>query len=161
MRDRDRPESTSTDAAGLRGLFRRLDGQPYSRYRQLVGRHLLDEFEVWIDRVPPDPFAGGARARLVIDRGKAKLPEPLVANERRLIAVAVIARRRDLRVDERHGSRSGLLWVCGLLTKTRTSAGLQFERQTVTVTARTAAAAVGNALQARFDDAMRVVRWAL
>jgi len=70
----DRLDARDTEDNELRELLRRIDGQSFSRYRELVGRHALQEFEVIVDRVPPDPFAGGARLRLLVDREKANLP---------------------------------------------------------------------------------------
>ena len=86
--------NTTSEQSNLRGLLRRLDGQLYSQYRSLIGRHQLGEFEVVVDRVPPDPYAGGARVRLVVERQKANLPGDLTRpKERRLGVEAYLSAR--------------------------------------------------------------------
>ena len=64
----------SPDDAPLIQLCRRLDGKPWPAYRDLVGQHDLGDVRVHVDGVPPDPFAGGARIRLVVDRRLETLP---------------------------------------------------------------------------------------
>jgi predicted ABC-class ATPase len=75
------------DAPGLRGLLRSIDGASYAAYRRILGRHEVGEFVVVVDRVPPDPYAGPARVRLVCDRTKAHLPSELVSTRARRIGV--------------------------------------------------------------------------
>jgi predicted ABC-class ATPase len=62
-----------------------VDGLSYAAYRRILGRHAVGEFEVVVDRVPPDPYAGQARVRLVCDRAKAHLPPELVSSRSRRI----------------------------------------------------------------------------
>ena len=102
----------------LRELLRRLDGRSFGAYRQLLGRHELEEFEISVDRVPPDPFAGGARVRVVVDRDKARLPPSLVANDARRTAVEDYLTRRAaenldglLAASRRAAPGSGGIWI--------------------------------------------------
>jgi predicted ABC-class ATPase len=69
----------------LRGLLRRLDGAPYSKYKQLLGGWALGEFRLTIDRVPPDPFAGPARVRLSASRELSGLTADLAAGRLRRV----------------------------------------------------------------------------
>ena len=59
-------EEEPREGEELRAALERIDGHSWGRYRQLVGRYRLGEFELAIDRVPPDPFAGPARLRLSV-----------------------------------------------------------------------------------------------
>ncbi len=74
-------------ASGLRGLLRTIDGASYGAYRRILGRHEAGEFVIVVDRVPPDPYAGSARVRLVCDRAKAHLSPHLVSSRARRIGV--------------------------------------------------------------------------
>jgi predicted ABC-class ATPase len=65
-------------ASALGKLLAEIDGAPFGAYRRIVGRHAAGEFGLVVDRVPPDPFAGGARIRLVVPRETAGLPAHLV-----------------------------------------------------------------------------------
>jgi predicted ABC-class ATPase len=69
----------------LRQLLKKLDGAPYSQYKRLRGSYALGDFKLAIDHVPPDPFAGSARIRLVAGRGRAALPPRLASNAARRI----------------------------------------------------------------------------
>ncbi len=82
-----------------------MDGAPYGAYRRLVGRHEVGEFELHVDRVPPDPFAGAARVRLVLDRSRAKLPASLVEAPARRIGVEDYLAREAARVLDELQSR--------------------------------------------------------
>jgi predicted ABC-class ATPase len=79
------PERTA--GSQLEQLLLRIDGLPYGAYRDLVGSWPLGEFLLEVDRVPPDPFAAPARARLSVERTKAGLPPDLAARRLRRIAV--------------------------------------------------------------------------
>ncbi len=48
-------------------------------YDRILGRHDVGEFTFIVDRIPPDPYAGPARLRLVCDRAKAHVPARLVS----------------------------------------------------------------------------------
>lgn len=93
MRDRGREERQS----GLRERLRRIDGQPWPAYRRLVGEHEFGEFRVSIDHVPPDPFAGPARLRLIADHRTSGLPEDLVGERVRRIATEDFILRESAR----------------------------------------------------------------
>ncbi len=85
----------------LPSLCREIDGQPFWSYRRLLGRHRLGEFEIIVDRVSPDPFAGPARVRLTVDRATAALPPALVANRRsRIAAEDFVARSASIALAE-------------------------------------------------------------
>ena len=62
-----------------------MDGLSYAAYKRILGRHTVGEFEVVVDRIPPDPYAGQARVRLVCDRAKAHLSTGLVSSRSRRI----------------------------------------------------------------------------
>ena len=79
--------SPPREVAELRTILHRIDGASYGRYRQLLGRYRLGEFELSIDRVPPDPFAGSARMRLVVTRDGCGLPADLVDNPVRRLGI--------------------------------------------------------------------------
>jgi predicted ABC-class ATPase len=64
----------------LRRLLRKLDGASYTQYKRLRGSYVLGEFRMIVDRVPPDPFAGSAQVRMIIDRRSAALPAQLADN---------------------------------------------------------------------------------
>jgi len=102
----------------LQGLLRRLDDQTYSCYRTLIGRYQLGEFELVVDRVPPDPYAGGAHVRLVVERGKANLPHDLTQTKVRrlgveafLAAKTVEALRTQFDTRQRKAPGSGQVYV--------------------------------------------------
>ncbi len=69
----------------LRGLLGRLDGAPYSKYKQLLGMWSLGDFTLKLDRVPPDPYAGPVRIRLCASREISGLPADLAAGRLRRI----------------------------------------------------------------------------
>lgn len=93
MRDRrgnrsaPRSADGARDADALRGVLRRIDGAPYGRYRELLGRFRLGEFELVVDRVPPDPYAGPARLRIVASRAACGIPDDLVSCRARRLGV--------------------------------------------------------------------------
>ena len=65
-RDRERSNLVETRSeTSLSELLHRLDGGPYPRYKQLIGAYAIGDFTVIVDRIPPDPFAGPAKVRLV------------------------------------------------------------------------------------------------
>lgn len=77
----------------LRLLLRQLDGGPYAGYRRLRGVHALAPFEVEVERVPADPFAGPARVRLRLPLAQTGIPADLVATPiARLAAEDFLAR---------------------------------------------------------------------
>jgi predicted ABC-class ATPase len=52
----------------------RLDGGPYSAYRDLLGSHRLRGCDLEVLRVQPDPFAGPSRVRLLVPWEQTGLP---------------------------------------------------------------------------------------
>ena len=93
-----RPDTSATrPEAQLRTLLQRLDGAPFPQYKQLTGRYTVGEFAVSIDRVPPDPFAGPARVRLIAARRLADLDAGLVEQRDGRIAVEDWLARRAAR----------------------------------------------------------------
>jgi predicted ABC-class ATPase len=100
VEQRSQPHPTRGEAResdDLFSLLQRLDGQPFGRYRQLMGRHRVGEFDVRIDRVQPDPFAGAARIRLSLDRGASGLPRYVTGSRPRRIGVEDYVARRTAR----------------------------------------------------------------
>ncbi|MBZ5640415.1 MAG: ABC-ATPase domain-containing protein [Acidobacteriia bacterium] len=94
-------------ASGLRGLLRSIDGASYGAYRRIVGRHEAGEFVIVVDRVPPDPYAGPARVRLICDRGKAHLSPRLVSSRARTIGVEDYLARSTAEALASQGRRGG------------------------------------------------------
>jgi len=76
-----RPEAT------LSALLHRLDGAPYPKYKQLIGAYAIGDFTVVVDRIPPDPFAGPAKVRLIASREDTGLEAELVEARAGRIAV--------------------------------------------------------------------------
>jgi predicted ABC-class ATPase len=93
MRDRKDNRSGSPpggdprDSSTLRALLRRIDGGPFGSYRELLGRYRLGEFELSVDRVPPDPYAGPARLRMVASRAACGIPDDLISSRARRLGV--------------------------------------------------------------------------
>ena len=84
----DRPgPGTARPETWLGALFHRLDGAPYPKYKQLIGTYSIGDFTVVVDRIPPDPFAGPAKLRLVASREVAGLDARLVETHAGRIAV--------------------------------------------------------------------------
>jgi len=80
-RDAARPESQ------LRALLQRLDGAPFPKYKQLTGRFTVGDFTLAVDRVPPDPFAGPTKVRLIASRALSGLDAELVETREGRVAV--------------------------------------------------------------------------
>jgi predicted ABC-class ATPase len=102
----------------LRTTLRRIDGASYGSYKQLLGRYRLGAFDLVIDRVPPDPFAGSARMRLVVSADACGLPTELTGEPCRrlgvedfLACVADEALRRQLGGSARGGPGSGKVHI--------------------------------------------------
>ncbi len=92
---------TPAVSSALVELLERIDGAPYRAYRELLGEHPIEQFVLIVDRVPPDPFAGGARIRIRIDRAAAGVPEELIATaDRRMALEDDIARRAGESLEE-------------------------------------------------------------
>ena len=91
--------------AQLRALLQQLDGAPFPKYKQLTGRYTVGEFTVNVDRVPPDPFAGPARVRLIAARGLAGMDAEMVGTRDGQIAVEDwLARRAAKTLTQLSGS---------------------------------------------------------
>jgi predicted ABC-class ATPase len=71
----------------LRLLLRAIDGSPYAHYARLRGVHAIPPFEIEVDRVPADPFAGPARLRVRVPTERAGIPRELLDTPRRRTAV--------------------------------------------------------------------------
>lgn len=101
-----RPDTgAARSEAQLRALLQQLDGAPFPKYKQLTGRYTVGEFTVNVDRVPPDPFAGPARVRLIAARGVAGLDAELVGTREGRIAVEDwLARRAAKTLTQLSGS---------------------------------------------------------
>ena len=99
------------DSAELATLLQRIDGASWGRYKQLIGRYRVGEFEFAIDRVPPDPFAGSARIRLSVPRAVCRLPDELVSSRSRRLGV-----EDDLRFARLHPEAIGVA-VFGVVAK--------------------------------------------
>lgn len=81
MKHEERPTGRDPRYEGaLADLLREIDGMPWGGYRRLVGRHEVGEFTLIVDRVPPDPFAGPARMRLVLGRRDARIAAALTSD---------------------------------------------------------------------------------
>jgi len=63
----------------LRLLLRAIDGQPYAHYARLRGVHVRTPFEIEVDRVPADPFAGPARLRVRVPAALTGIPGELLS----------------------------------------------------------------------------------
>ena len=85
----------------LRSLLQRLDGAPYSQYKELRGSWTLGEFTLTVDRVPPDPFAGAARIRLRASRELSGLPADLADGRLRRIGAEDCLAREAVELLER------------------------------------------------------------
>jgi predicted ABC-class ATPase len=89
----------------LRRLLRTLDSAPYSQYKRLCGSYGLGDFRLIVDRVPPDPFAGSARIRLVVSRNTAALPAQLASNRARRVGTEdYLAREAESVLSSRIGT---------------------------------------------------------
>ena len=93
-RGRGRGPRPATRGDGpLAERLRRIDGGPWAQYKQIVGEHEVGEFRLLVDHVPPDPFAGAARVRLVATRDPRRVPEAWSAGRNaRVAAEDTIAR---------------------------------------------------------------------
>jgi len=83
---RSSPVETRTETQ-LSDLLHRLDGAPYPRYKQLIGAYAIGEFTVVVDRIPPDPFAGPAKLRLIAALELTGLDRGLIGTRAGRIAV--------------------------------------------------------------------------
>jgi predicted ABC-class ATPase len=106
------------ESAELRATLHRIDGASYGRYKQLLGRYRLGAFELAVDRIPPDPFAGSARMRLVCSVDECGLPADLTDDPHRrlgvedyLACVAADALQRQLGGSARGGAGSGKVQI--------------------------------------------------
>ncbi|HUF13231.1 MAG TPA: ABC-ATPase domain-containing protein [Longimicrobiales bacterium] len=59
----------------LRGMLVALEGQGYSRYKEIKGGYLAADLELLVDYVQGDPFARPSRVRVLVPNHVAKLPE--------------------------------------------------------------------------------------
>lgn len=55
---------------GLEAILGRIDRRGYAAYRDLLGRHAFDGFELYVDRVQPDPFAPPSLIRVRTDENR-------------------------------------------------------------------------------------------
>jgi len=92
--------------AQLRALLQRLDGAPFPKYKQLIGQYTIGDFTVAVDRIPPDPFAGPVRVRLIASRGLAGMDAELVETREGRVAVEDWLARRALTTISRLSGQS-------------------------------------------------------
>lgn len=59
----------------IESILRAIDRRPWGSYRELVGPHALGEFRLFVDRIPPDPFAGPAHLRVFLPLADTRVPE--------------------------------------------------------------------------------------
>ena len=71
----------------FRLLLREIDGSPYARYGRLVGVHALPPFELEVERIPADPFAGPARIQLRLPLQSTGIPAELLRSPLQRLAV--------------------------------------------------------------------------
>ncbi|MBI2940363.1 MAG: ABC-ATPase domain-containing protein [Chloroflexi bacterium] len=78
LRGQRRPPRPVLPGGGTADDLRRrlfaIDGKPYGAYQDILGEYTFPSFRLVVDAVPPDPFAGPARLRLVVDRAATRLP---------------------------------------------------------------------------------------
>lgn len=71
----------------LRRTLARIDGRPYSAYRDLTGAYAFGRFTLHIEHVQPDPYAPPSRLRLVMPAGEVAFTAPLCRPAARRIAL--------------------------------------------------------------------------
>lgn len=110
--------SSPSQAAGLRGLLRAIDGGPFQAYRKILGEHELGDFSLTVVSVPPDALGGPARLRLSIDRARAGLEATWSRGElARLVLEDAIVRAATRALEELAGPSpasapgSGRVWI--------------------------------------------------
>ncbi|ACV67821.1 ABC-ATPase domain-containing protein [Desulfohalobium retbaense] len=82
----------------LKNECERLDGKGYGAYKDLRGEYDLGECRVVVDHVQSDPYAPPSKVCVVMDRHRAGLPEELLANRVRHIALEDYLSRSVARV---------------------------------------------------------------
>jgi len=71
----------------LAATLERIDGKGYRAYRDIAGRYDFEDFELIVDHVQADPYAGPSRLRAIMPWLQAALPEHAVSNTARRTAV--------------------------------------------------------------------------
>jgi predicted ABC-class ATPase len=94
-----------------------IDGRAYKAYQSLAGAYAFPDFELFIDHVQGDPFAGPSRVRVRLGRDKHRLPPHLLDGRERRVATAdflarqVAAAIRKLAKGHRGTGHSGLIAI--------------------------------------------------
>ncbi len=64
-----------------------IDGKGYKSYKQLEGSYEFNDYILAIDHVQGDPFATPSRVRIIMDKKVSNIPEELINNNNKRIAV--------------------------------------------------------------------------
>lgn len=82
---------------GMEALFdilRKIDGKPYSKFKDIQGSYSNDRYTLHVDSIQGSPFSEPSQVRVTISRKNAGFPEELMSTDVRRIALAdAIARR--------------------------------------------------------------------
>lgn len=118
--------STLKSAQALERTLKSLDGQKYGAYKRTKGLYEFDQFRLAIDHVQVDPFAPPSKMRLIISRNEAGIPDNLLDDKYKRIAVSDFLTRavhNKVREITKKDKKSGKIQIdrCGQEMLERTS----------------------------------------
>ena len=82
----------------LESLLNQIDGQQYGAYKRLTGAYLINNFELGIVHVQSDAYAAPSRIYVRVSIERANIPEEMISNKIRCVALADYLTRKFINV---------------------------------------------------------------
>ncbi|MBT3179296.1 MAG: ABC-ATPase domain-containing protein [Candidatus Marinimicrobia bacterium] len=105
------------DESHLKQVLTQIDGMGYKSYKEIQGKYIYKDFELFIDHVQGDPFAHPSKIRLRVQQKIAKIPDNLWVNSTRKLALEDFMARNvreaihSINTQKKGSGKSGLIFI--------------------------------------------------